>query len=218
MFFPCLRLARVMSEANEYDNSAVQVGRGAGDVLADLRQPAGAPDAGRAGRAGSAAGALRLAARRARGAREAHDDAWRARRAREGAAAVDHQGHRVPRRTRPDPADAAPKRPPAGRPHRDRAGQRRGPAGASAARGLAGPPAARLDTGGAHRPAGGSSDPGEAEPVLTGAARNGRRRRMFSSLRVRNFRLFASGQVISNTGTWMQRVAQDWLVLELTHG
>jgi len=34
---------------------------------------------------------------------------------------------------------------------------------------------------------------------------------------VRNFRLFATGQVISNTGTWMQRVAQDWLVLELTH-
>jgi MFS family permease len=37
-------------------------------------------------------------------------------------------------------------------------------------------------------------------------------------LRVRNFRLFATGQVISNTGTWMQRVAQDWLVLELTKG
>jgi MFS family permease len=34
---------------------------------------------------------------------------------------------------------------------------------------------------------------------------------------VRNFRLFATGQVISNTGTWMQRVAQDWLVLQLTH-
>jgi MFS family permease len=30
--------------------------------------------------------------------------------------------------------------------------------------------------------------------------------------------LFATGQVVSNTGTWMQRVAQDWLVLELTHG
>jgi len=29
--------------------------------------------------------------------------------------------------------------------------------------------------------------------------------------------LFATGQVISNTGSWMQRVAQDWLVLELTH-
>jgi len=41
---------------------------------------------------------------------------------------------------------------------------------------------------------------------------------MFSSLRVRNFRLFAAGQVVSNTGTWMQRVAQDWLILELTHG
>ncbi|KOG90618.1 MFS transporter [Streptomyces varsoviensis] len=38
----------------------------------------------------------------------------------------------------------------------------------------------------------------------------------FSSLRVRNYRLFATGQVVSNTGTWMQRVAQDWLVLSLT--
>ena len=41
---------------------------------------------------------------------------------------------------------------------------------------------------------------------------------MFASLRVRNYRLFASGQVVSLTGTWMQRVAQDWLVLQLTHG
>ncbi|NLU70957.1 MFS transporter [Streptomyces sp. HNM0574] len=39
---------------------------------------------------------------------------------------------------------------------------------------------------------------------------------MFSSLKVRNYRLFAMGQVISNTGTWMQRIAQDWLVLSLT--
>jgi MFS family permease len=39
---------------------------------------------------------------------------------------------------------------------------------------------------------------------------------MFRSLRVRNYRLYASGQLISLTGTWMQRVAQDWLVLELT--
>ncbi len=39
---------------------------------------------------------------------------------------------------------------------------------------------------------------------------------MFRSLRVRNYRLFASGQVVSLTGTWMQRVAQDWLVLELS--
>jgi MFS family permease len=40
----------------------------------------------------------------------------------------------------------------------------------------------------------------------------------FSSLANRNFRLFATGQLVSNTGTWMQRVAQDWLVLTLTGG
>src|SRR5919197_555193 len=39
---------------------------------------------------------------------------------------------------------------------------------------------------------------------------------MFRSLRVRNYRLYASGQVVSLTGTWMQRVAQDWLVLTLS--
>jgi MFS family permease len=39
---------------------------------------------------------------------------------------------------------------------------------------------------------------------------------MFSSLSERNYRLFAGGQVISNVGTWMQRVAQDWLVLQLS--
>ncbi|MGP3922692.1 MFS transporter [Streptomyces sp. 8N616] len=38
----------------------------------------------------------------------------------------------------------------------------------------------------------------------------------FRSLKVRNYRLFATGQVVSNTGTWMQRIAQDWLVLSLT--
>ncbi|WP_156724987.1 MFS transporter [Streptomyces apocyni] len=39
---------------------------------------------------------------------------------------------------------------------------------------------------------------------------------MFSSLKNRNYRLFFTGQVVSNTGTWMQRIAQDWLVLTLT--
>ncbi len=38
----------------------------------------------------------------------------------------------------------------------------------------------------------------------------------FRSLRVRNYRLFASGQLVSLSGTWAQRVAQDWLVLELS--
>ena len=40
---------------------------------------------------------------------------------------------------------------------------------------------------------------------------------LFASLSVRNYRLFASGQVVSLTCTWMQRVAQDWLVLHLSH-
>lgn len=39
---------------------------------------------------------------------------------------------------------------------------------------------------------------------------------MFSSLSIRNYRLFFLGQVVSNIGTWMQRIAQDWLVLSLT--
>jgi len=39
----------------------------------------------------------------------------------------------------------------------------------------------------------------------------------FRALRVRNYRIYAAGAFISNTGTWMQRVAQDWLVLQLTN-
>ena len=43
-------------------------------------------------------------------------------------------------------------------------------------------------------------------------------RRTFVSLRrYRNYRLFFGGQAVSLTGTWMQRVAQAWLVHELTH-
>jgi MFS family permease len=40
----------------------------------------------------------------------------------------------------------------------------------------------------------------------------------FRSLRSFNFRLWTAGAFVSNIGTWMQRVAQDWLVLtHLTH-
>jgi MFS family permease len=38
----------------------------------------------------------------------------------------------------------------------------------------------------------------------------------FSSMSVRNYRLYATGGLVSNIGTWMQRVAQDWLVLQLS--
>ncbi len=39
----------------------------------------------------------------------------------------------------------------------------------------------------------------------------------FAALRHRNFRLFFFGQMVSLTGTWMQRIAQSWLVLSLTN-
>lgn len=38
----------------------------------------------------------------------------------------------------------------------------------------------------------------------------------FRSLRIRNFRLYAGANLVNNTGTWMQRIAQDWLVLQLS--
>src|SRR4030042_17548 len=41
-------------------------------------------------------------------------------------------------------------------------------------------------------------------------------RRMFSSLRTPNARLYLAGQAVSLSGTWMQSVAQGWLVLDLT--
>ncbi len=40
---------------------------------------------------------------------------------------------------------------------------------------------------------------------------------VLASLRHRNFRLFISGQMISLIGTWMQTIAQSWLVYRLTH-
>jgi MFS family permease len=42
-------------------------------------------------------------------------------------------------------------------------------------------------------------------------------KRAFASLGVYNYRLYYIGQFISQTGTWMQRLAQAWLVLNLTH-
>ena len=39
----------------------------------------------------------------------------------------------------------------------------------------------------------------------------------FQALRHRNFRLYFAGQFLSMSGTWMQRVAEGWLVYRLTH-
>jgi len=40
---------------------------------------------------------------------------------------------------------------------------------------------------------------------------------MFSSLKVRNFRIYWFGMLVSLTGTWIQQVAQSWLVFQLTN-
>jgi MFS family permease len=48
--------------------------------------------------------------------------------------------------------------------------------------------------------------------VSRGAADTG----VFRSLRVRNYRFYAASNLVSLTGTWMQRIGQDWLVLQLS--
>lgn len=51
-----------------------------------------------------------------------------------------------------------------------------------------------------------------------GASLRARLQRTFRSLGKRNYRIWAAGAFVSNVGTWMQRIAQDWLVLtQLTH-
>jgi MFS family permease len=42
-------------------------------------------------------------------------------------------------------------------------------------------------------------------------------KRTFYSLRYRNYRLFFGGQIVSQTGSWMQRIALAWFILQLTH-
>ncbi|WP_414976583.1 MFS transporter [Gordonia sp. (in: high G+C Gram-positive bacteria)] len=44
------------------------------------------------------------------------------------------------------------------------------------------------------------------------------RSQTFAALAVPNFRLYVTGAFVSNIGTWIQRVAQDWLVLSLSGG
>ncbi len=54
--------------------------------------------------------------------------------------------------------------------------------------------------------------------LLSGMAKNSMARSTFRSLKVFNFRVWAAGSLVSNIGSWMQRTAQDWVVLTvLTH-
>ena len=60
----------------------------------------------------------------------------------------------------------------------------------------------------------------ETPPVLADVPAGGQMGMLphtFRALRHRNFRLFIGGQIISLVGTWMQNVAQSWLVYRITH-
>jgi MFS family permease len=39
----------------------------------------------------------------------------------------------------------------------------------------------------------------------------------FAALSSRSYRIYISGQSLANTGAWMQSIAQDWLIFNLTH-
>ncbi|MGH7585857.1 MAG: MFS transporter [Gemmatimonadales bacterium] len=73
----------------------------------------------------------------------------------------------------------------------------------------AGPPL-RIEHPGTPLPAPPPPDPVPSRPAPPARFR-------FGALRHRNYRLFISGQFISLAGTWMQAVAQGWLVLQLTN-
>ncbi|WP_432483509.1 MFS transporter [Kineococcus esterisolvens] len=57
-------------------------------------------------------------------------------------------------------------------------------------------------------PAPAEAHPDAAPPTRTGGT--------FAALRVPNFRVYVGGQALASTGVWMQNIALDWLVLELT--
>jgi predicted MFS family arabinose efflux permease len=59
--------------------------------------------------------------------------------------------------------------------------------------------------------------PIEVSPVVNHKMSTSGRSGMFRALSHRNFRLFWTGAFLSNVGTWMQAVAQGWLVLSLTN-
>src|SRR6476646_8931208 len=127
-----------------------------------------------------------------------------ARRLREGQRAEHDPHRRRPRRGRPRRARRRPGRRATGDPVAHPRRPPHHPRHPSASR-----PVVRRAAREAHRRRAGGAGPGH------GAAGTGGRRvsPTFSSLQVRNYRLWASGALVSNIGTWMGRVGQDWLVL-----
>src|ERR1019366_1622414 len=231
---PCSRLslAKVMTQANDNDISADQVGRRPGQQSPDIGRQAGPAAPGRTDRAGAdGAVALRHPVRRLGEPGEARrDEPWGTGRARKGPAALHDARYRRAGGVSPRYAGGPSVGQAAGGAHGDAGGPGPGDQVTAPQGRVAGEAPGRADPAGAGHAAGRRADPGEAQPVLTGAGTTGAgtgaqpsrrglsRLRTFHSLGTRNYRLFAVGQVVSNSGTWMQRVAQDWLVLELTHG
>src|SRR6202161_954981 len=62
----------------------------------------------------------------------------------------------------------------------------------------------------------GTSGNREGPPVTTAEAIRPPRG-AFAALTSRSYRIYLAGQSLANMGTWMQSIAQDWLVLDLTH-
>jgi MFS family permease len=56
----------------------------------------------------------------------------------------------------------------------------------------------------------------KAHPVTTAEAIR-QPRGAFAALTSRSYRIYLGGQTLANTGTWMQSIAQDWLIFDLTH-
>src|SRR5262245_8780840 len=234
MFRSRVLLARVMTQAKDDTTTAASDRRRSSHRTPDLGQPSGTAAPGRAAHARAGrAGALRHPAGRPGDAGAARrDDTGRTGRTREGAAAFHDPGHRRAGRLAARGPGAPSHGPAPGDAHRDPERPGSGTESAPAQGSLAGEAAGGTDPRGAGDLAGRRADPREAQPSLTArrhfpTARPRRRLvsrprrswlRTFASLGTRNYRLFVTGQVVSNTGTWMQRVAQDWLVLELTHG
>src|SRR3984885_16283536 len=54
-------------------------------------------------------------------------------------------------------------------------------------------------------------------PSVTTAETVRQPRGAFTALSSRSYRIYISGQSLTNTGSWMQSIAPDWLIFSLTH-
>jgi len=58
---------------------------------------------------------------------------------------------------------------------------------------------------------------GSKQPVVALKNRSSAAASPFAALRHRNYQLYFGGQLVSNAGTWMQVIAQGWLVYQISH-